>query len=81
MKVFPICKELLCQMENEIKESRWSKFVSSFEDYKYSTFGDIDEYYLTSQERTNMFKKATEELKYQIKSIREQNKSNKDKTK
>jgi hypothetical protein len=68
-------------MENEIKESRWSKFVSSFEDYKYSTFGDIDEYYLTSQERTNMFKKATEELKYQIKSIREQNKSNKDKTK
>ena len=68
-------------MENEIKESRWSKFVSSFEDYKYSSFGDIDEYYLTPQERTNMFKKATEELKYQIKSIREQNKSNKDKTK
>lgn len=81
MIVFPICKELLCQMENEIKESRWSKFVSSFEDYKYSSFGDIDEYYLTPQERTNMFKKATEELKYQIKSIREQNKSNKDKTK
>lgn len=81
MKVFPICKELLCRMENKIKESRWSKFVSSFEDYKYSSFGDIDEYYLTPQERTNMFKKATEELKYQIKSIREQNKSNKDKTK
>ena len=81
MKVFPICKELLCQMENEIKESRWSKFVSSFEDYKYSSFGDIDEYYLTPQERTNMFKKATEDLKLKVKALRGQSKSNKKQTK
>ena len=79
MIVFPICKELLCQMETEIKESRWSKFVSSFEDYKYSSFGDIDEYYLTPQERTHMFKKATEDLKIKVKALREQKKSNKDK--
>ena len=59
-------------MENEIKESRWSKFVSSFEDYKYSSFGEIDEYYLTPQERTNMFKKATEDLKLKVKALREQ---------
>jgi len=81
MKVFPICKELLCQMENEIKESRWSKFVSSFEDYKYSSFGEIDEYYLTPQERTNMFKQATEDLKLQIKNIRERRRQNKTQTK
>lgn len=79
MKVFPICKELLCQMENKIKESRWSKFVSSFEDYKYGSFGEIDEYYLTPQERTNMFKQATEDLKLKVKALREQKKSNKDK--
>ena len=61
-------------------DSRWAKFVSSFEDYQYSCFGDIDEYYLTPQERTNIFKQATEDLKTKVKALRGQNKSNKDKT-
>ena len=81
MKVFPICKELLCQMENEIKESRWSKFVSSFEDYKYGSMGDIDESYLTSQEKSIMFKEAANAIKLQIKNIRERKKQNKNQTK
>ena len=68
MKVFPICKELLCQMENEIKESRWSKFVSSFEDYKYSSFGEIDEYYLTPQ-KNKYVQKSNRRFKTESKSI------------
>ena len=43
-------------MENKDKESRWSKFVSSLKDYKYGSMGDIDESYLTSQEKSIMFK-------------------------
>ena len=77
MKVFPICKGLYCQMENNEKESRWSKFVSSFEDYKYGSIGDIDESYLTSQEKSIMFQEAANALKIKIKNIRERKKQNK----
>ena len=68
-------------MENKDKESRWSKFVSSFEDYKYGSMGDIDESYLTSQEKSIMFKEAANAIKLQIKNIRERKKQNKNQTK
>ena len=64
-------------MENKDTESRWSKFVSSFEDYKYGSMGDIDESYLTTQERSIMFKEAANSLKLKIKNIREHRKQNK----
>ena len=64
-------------MENNEKESRWSKFVSSFEDYKYGSIGDIDESYLTSQEKSIMFQEAANALKIKIKNIRERKKQNK----
>jgi hypothetical protein len=68
-------------MENKDKESRWSKFVSSFEDYKYTCLGDIDESYLTSHEKSIMFKEAANALKLQIKNIREHRRQNKTQTK
>jgi len=68
-------------MENKDKESRWSKFVSSFEDYKYNCVSDIDESYLTSQEKSIMFKEAADALKLQIKNIRERKTQNKTQTK
>ena len=67
-------------MENKDKESRWSKFVSSFEDYKYNCVGDIDESYLTSQEKSLMFKEARKCFKNKIKNIRERKKQNKNQT-
>jgi hypothetical protein len=67
--------------DDKYPESRWSKFVSSFEDYSYSSFGDIDESYLTPHERTIMFKDAVNELKYKIKSIRERKKKDKNEDK
>ena len=68
-------------MENKDKESRWSKFVSSFEDYKYNCVGDIDESYLTSHEKSIMFKEAANALKLKIKNIRERRTQNKTQTK
>ena len=67
-------------MENKDTESRWSKFVSSFEDYKYGSMGDIDESYLTTQERSIMFKEAANSLKLKIKNIRERRRQNKTQT-
>lgn len=67
-------------MENKDKESRWSKFVSSFEDYKYNCVGDIDESYLTTQEKSIMFKEAAIALKLQINKIRERKRENKTQT-
>ena len=67
-------------MENKDKESRWSKFVSSFEDYKYNCVSDIDESYLTSHEKSIMFKEAADALKLQIKNIRERRRQNKTQT-
>jgi hypothetical protein len=68
-------------MENKDKESRWSKFVSSFEDYKYNCLSDIEESYLTSQEKSIMFKEASDALKLQIKNIHERRIQNKTQTK
>jgi len=60
-------------------ESRWSKFVSSFEDYSFGALGDIDESYLTPHERSVMFQQAAEDIKLQIKRIREQKQKDKNK--
>jgi hypothetical protein len=68
-------------MENKDKESRWSKFVSSFEEYKYTCLSDIEESYLTSQEKSIMYKEASDALKLQIKNIHERRRQNKTQTK
>ena len=65
-------------MENNKKESDslWSKFVDSFDDYMSSSpFVEMDETYMTSQQRANMYADATAELKAKIKQIRKQKKS------
>ena len=64
-------------------DSLWAKFVDSFDDYMSSNpFVDIDEAYMTSQQKQNMYADAAAELKAKIKLIKEQKKSgisNKDK--
>ncbi len=58
--------------------SRWAKFVDSFEDYMSANpFVEIDEVYMTSQQRANMYDSAAAELKAKIKLIKEQKKKNK----
>lgn len=58
--------------------SRWAKFVDSFEDYMSANpLVEIDEVYMTSQQRTNMYDEAAAELKAKIKLIKEQKKKNK----
>ena len=53
------------------KESNWSKFVSSFEDYvSTNPFVDIDEVYMTTYEKSQMYNEATSELKAKIELIR-----------
>lgn len=65
-------------------DSLWAKFVDSFDDYMSANpFVDIDEAYMTSQQRANMYADAAAELKAKIKLIKKQKKdelSNKDKT-
>lgn len=54
-------------------DSRWAKFVDSFEDYMSANpFVEIDEVYMTSQQRANMYDSAAAELKAKIKLIKEQ---------
>ena len=65
-------------MENNKKESDslWAKFVDSFDDYMSSgSFVEMDETYMTPQQRANMYADATAELKAKIKQIRKQKKS------
>ena len=57
--------------------SLWAKFVDSFEDDKYTVLGELDESYLTSTEKSIMFKQAANELKLKLKAIRERTKQNK----
>jgi hypothetical protein len=58
-------------------DSLWAKFVDSFDDYMSANpFVDIDEAYMTSQQRANMYADATAELKAKIKLIKEQKKKN-----
>ena len=55
--------------------SRWAKFVDSFDDYMSTNpFVEIDEVYMTSYQRANMYADATAELKAKIKLIKEQKK-------
>lgn len=66
-------------MENNKIDSqtRWAKFVDSFDDYMSTNpFVEIDEVYMTSQQRANMYADATAELKAKIKLIKEQKKKN-----
>lgn len=64
-------------------DSLWAKFVDSFDDYmSTSPFVEIDEAYMTPQQRANMYADASAELKAKIKLIKQQKKSeisNKDK--
>ena len=69
-------------MENRKKttESDWSQFVSSFEDYMTpDPFNELDEMYLTSNERSRLYEDATAELKAKIKVLKAQKKSQSDK--
>ena len=64
-------------MENRKKttESDWSRFVSSFEDYTSpNPFNDLDEMYLTSNERSQLYDQATAELKAKIQVLRDKRK-------
>ena len=57
-------------------DSLWAKFVDSFDDYMSTNpFVDIDEAYMTSQQKQNMYADAAAELKAKIKLIKEQKKS------
>ena len=57
-------------------DSLWAKFVDSFDDYMSSgSFVEMDETYMTPQQRANMYADATAELKAKIKQIRKQKKS------
>ena len=59
-------------------DSRWAKFVDSFEDYMSANpFVEIDEVYMTSEQRATMYDQAAAELKAKVKLIKEQKKTNK----
>ena len=58
-------------------DSLWAKFVDSFDDYMSTNpFFEIDEMYMTSQQKQNMYDEAAKELKAKIKLIKEQKKKN-----
>jgi hypothetical protein len=66
-------------MENNKKDSDslWAKFVDSFDDYMSTNpFFEIDEMYMTSRQKQNMYDEASTELKAKIKLIKEQKKKN-----
>ena len=58
-------------MENKDKnkdDSLWAKFVDSFEEYtSASPFFEMDEAYMTSQQRANMYADAASEIKAKLK--------------
>ena len=54
--------------KKEESESRWSKFVSSFDDYMSTNpLYEMDEMYMTESEKLHMYREATEELKLKLK--------------
>ena len=58
-------------------DSLWAKFVDSFDDNMFANpFFEIDEAYMNSQQRANMYAEAAAELKAKIKLIKEQKKKN-----
>ena len=66
------------ETEKPKSDSLWAKFVDSFDDYMSTNpFVEIDEAYMTSQQRANMYADATAELKAKIKLIKEAEKKNK----
>lgn len=62
-------------MENKDKykdDSLWAKFVDSFDDYMSANpFIEMDEAYMTSQQRANMYAEAAAELKAKINQIKQ----------
>ena len=61
-------------MENSKRksDSLWAKFVDSFDDYMSANpFVEIDEVYMTSQQRANMYADAAAELKAKINQIKQ----------
>ena len=67
-------------MENKDKDkndSLWAKFVDSFEEYtSESPFFELDEAYMNSQQRANMYAEAAAELKAKLKLMKKQKKKN-----
>lgn len=66
-------------MENNKPKSNslWAKFVDSFEDdISTNPFVEIDEAYMTSYQRANMYADATVELKAKVKLIKKQKNKN-----
>ena len=65
-------------MENKNKDknnSLWANFVDSFDDYMSTNpFVELDDIYMTSHEKSRMFKEATSELNAKINHIRKQKK-------
>ena len=58
-------------------DSLWAKFVDSFDDYMSTNpFFEIDEMYMTPQQKQNMYDEAATELKAKLKLIKEQKKKN-----
>ena len=58
-------------------DSLWAKFVDSFEEHmSQNPFFEIDEMYMTPQQKQNMYEEAAAELKAKIKLIKEQKKNN-----
>lgn len=65
------------ESNNTDSDSRWAKFVDSFDDYmSTSPFVEIDEMYMNSYQKQNMYDEASATLKAKIKIIQEQKKKN-----
>ena len=63
------------EVRKKTTESAWSKFVSSFEDYVTpDPFNELDEMYLTSNERSRLYEDATAELKAKLQVLRNEKK-------
>lgn len=66
-------------MENNKIDSqtRWAKFVDSFDNYmSENPFIELDEVYMTTLQRANMYAEATRELRAEVKVLKEQKKQN-----
>ena len=60
---------------NTDSDSRWAKFVDSFDDdMSTNPFVEIDEMLMSSQQKEHMYKEASAKLKAKIKVIQEQKK-------
>jgi hypothetical protein len=63
------------ETRKKYSESSWSRFVSLYEDYVTpDPFNELDEMYLTTNERFRLYEDATAELKAKIKVLQKQKK-------